>query len=224
MKKAILTIAFIASVGTAFAAESNWDIRGGASNSKNSSEKFGLDIVASYNYGADKYLTVGPEIGFQWLNYDQGTGQTVTFSTGQTGELTTSSNSFTFPVLASIKLRFDTGAFTPFVNLGVGYGYTQIRTTTPAYSGNGNVESLSSTDLSGLAYQGLLGTTINLGAMGGSDDWGGGSGSSLRIVLEGGYRGYKPKTNDGVQADFSGIVIRAGLQFSLGGGAVNDGF
>lgn len=207
MRKIIgIAVAMMLSIGLAtslIAAESNFDIKAGASNAKGP-DKWGFDMGFSYNYGADKYLAIGIEPSFQWLNYDQVVGTTTNAVTGAPENVIVKQNVYTLPLLTNFRLRVpNTSPVTPFFTAGVGYGWTFVQ-------GSGINDQYD-----GLAWQITGGSAFSLG---GGGEWGGET-SSIQLLLEVGYRGYKPvKRGGSTEIDMSGLLVRGGVRFSLGGG------
>ncbi|RME87880.1 MAG: hypothetical protein D6767_11130 [Candidatus Hydrogenedentota bacterium] len=187
---------------TLHAAESTFDIKAGASKAK-APDKWGFDAALSYNYGVDRFLALGLEPQFQWLNYDAVVGTTTDLNTGVTTNVVKKINVYSLPYLLSLRLRFpNESMIEPHLVVGAGYGWTwSVGDTTTQYSG--------------LAWQVVGGAAI---ALGGGGEWG--STSSIKILLEVGYRGYKP-SKDSVEIDMSGLMTRVGIRFSFGGGGSN---
>lgn len=217
MKKSIF--GFLAALGLVFAlptviAANSFEVKAGVGSTKASNNKAGFDAGIGYAINVERFFAIVPEVNFNWANYDTCAGnppcQTVTMG-GSTGQLKTSSNLYTLPLLINARFMIPMGSdetpiVQPYVTVGAGYAWTFYKNETPAFNTTAAVTTNDSA--AGFMYQGMLGLAFNLGMM--TE----GSGSATNLLLEAGYRGGEVEKN-GFKFDMSGYVIRVGASFNL---------
>jgi len=193
-RKLLVTLAILAFSVSAFAIDYTLDVKGGAQRPTDV-KKTGFDSAAILNIGVDKYFTVGPEVGFGWINWEQKTGSVVIGN--QTLTKNSEINLYSLPVLGVAKIRLadmmESYGFMPYITGGAGYSWTWYKL--PSYTHR----------FGGFTWQAMGGVEVKLG-----------SDSNLALLVEGGYRGAKVK-HDGLTLKMSGPVGRVGISFPLGG-------
>lgn len=215
--KTIALVSALSFAGSAAFAAGGFEIKAGVGSVKAAGDKIGFDAGLAYSMKVERFFAVTPELGFNWINFDQCAGttcQTVQIG-GTTGTLTETRNHFTLPLIMNLRFLIpmgseDTPVFQPFVSAGAGYAWTFFKSEVPAYSVGGVSQAATTTnyDAGGLAYQMMVGGLINLGMI--AD----GSASSTNILVEAGYRGIEVERS-GIKTNMSGFIARVGAAFSF---------
>jgi len=191
------------------------EVKAGMSTVKAANDKGAFDAGIGYAIQLERFFAIVPEVNFQWIKYDKcATEPCQTVTQGAlTSTLTTTNNHYTIPLMLNGRLYIPMGgdevpAIQPYLTVGLGYAWSMYEGSTPAYSSNGVsvAASSTSTTLSGLMYQAMLGFQFNLGMM--TE----GSASATNLILEAGYRGGQVEKS-GFKTDMSGAVVRAGVAF-----------
>lgn len=198
----VAVFAFAALVGAPVFAAGGIEVKAGAGSIKAAGDKVGFDAGLGYAIRLERFFAIVPEVNFNWLSYT-GAGGSLGGS-GVSGASSTSANFYTLPVLLNGRFYIPMGAdetpvFQPYITAGAGYGWSSFVQANPT----------ATEKLSGFMYQAAIGFALNLGMM--SE----GSASATNIIVEVGYRGGQLSTANSVNADFGGIVARAGVAFSM---------
>lgn len=193
------------------------EIKGGVGSVKAANDKAGFDAAIAYSLKLERFFAFVPELNFNWINFDQCKSNPCQQAQigGFTGDIKTTRNHFTLPLLLNARLLIpmgteDTPAVQPYVTIGAGYAwsfyeektpeYTQGSTTTPAEVKNDSA--------AGFMYQAMVGVSFNLGML--TE----GSASATSLLLEAGYRGGEVERSP-IKIDMSGYVVRVGAAFNF---------
>lgn len=198
MKKLIYSIIMMTLVAfstTLFAQDSNITIKAGMAY-PDAPDKVGFDSAIGFNYGIDRYFTLGLETGFGWVKWKQkGTSQTIS---GVTLSNVDKNNLYSLPLLATATVRLsdmmENYGVMPFATGGVGYSWTWFNTKT---------ENQSKT-FHGFTWQAMGGAAIKLGYD-----------SDIQFIIEAGYRGAEIENSKNFELNMSGFVARAGVSIPL---------
>ncbi len=178
--------------------------------------KFGFDAAIDYNLELDPFFSIAPQFGFQWVSFDEKTGESVVIS-GITVDKEIAQDWYTFPLMIQAKI-FPMAGMTgglggkppvsPYLAIGGGWTWMFNETTTPTT--DTSAKNTQREAFSGFAYQALIGSKFALGS--------GGLGpqSAVDLVLEAGYRGGKPESHENtgnIKSD--AWIIRAGVSYTL---------
>src|SRR5262245_61332473 len=128
--------------GSVFA--SGIEIKGGVGSIKAAADKIGFDAAVGYAIKMERFFSIIPELGFNWINFDQCAGttcQTVQIG-GVTGTLTETRNHYTLPLMLNGRFNIPMGSddvpvVQPFITVGAGYAWSFYESKTPAYSVSG---------------------------------------------------------------------------------------
>jgi hypothetical protein len=193
-RKILLTLTILVFSIGAFA-QTTLHVKGGIQN-PSAAEKIGFDSAVTLNLGIDKYFTLGPEVGFGWVKWED-KGEKIPGGNVTLTEVVTT-NLYSMPVLAVATIRLadmmESTGFMPYVSAGAGYSWTWYRS-------NDYKEKFA-----GFTWQVAGGAEIKLG-----------SDSALSVIIEGGYRGTSIKNADSLELDMSGAIGRIGVSFPLEG-------
>lgn len=197
MKKLICSIIMMTLVAfstTLFAQDSNITVKAGIAY-PDAPDKIGFDSAIGFNYGVDKYFTLGLETGFGWVKWKQkGTSQTIG---GVTLTNVDKTNLYSLPLLATATVRLadmmGNYGVMPFATGGIGYSWTWF-----------DKEEVPNKTFHGFTWQAMGGVAIKLG-----------SDSDLQLIIEAGYRGAAVENSKNFELDMSGFVARAGVSFPL---------
>jgi hypothetical protein len=204
----ISIIAFSASVFAANSVEGKI----GVGSIKDADNRTGFDAALAYNFELDRFFELSPEIGFNWINFDKGTGITQTVG-ATTAELKETRNHYTIPMLLNARIypmKFgEEGTkpiFAPFISIGAGYAWMVYKSETPATTTAAAITSNQT--FGGFAYQAMVGAIFALG------DPEAGAASAVDIITEVGYRGGDLEKNN-LKINFSGFVARVGVRYGF---------
>jgi opacity protein-like surface antigen len=197
LKKLTLVFAFILASTFAFAEESNINFKVGAQ-FPDAPDKTGFDSAISFNFGADKYFTIGVEAGFGWVKWkDSGAATEIDGVPLQEVDKT---NLYSFPLLAVATIRLadmkEQYGFMPYVTGGAGYSWTIFD--------NPDLPDEFDKTFSGFTWQVVGGVSFLLG-----------SGSNMMFIVEAGWRSAEVDNSNNLQLDMSGPIVRAGVSFPL---------
>lgn len=196
-KRLTLTFVIVATATMLFAEDSNINFKVGAQ-WPDAPDKTGLDTAIAFNYGADKYFTIGAEAGFGWVKWkDEGA------STEIDGVPLTSvdkTNIYSFPLLAVATVRLadmqEQYGFMPYISGGAGYSW--------AVFDNPDLDDSFDDTFGGFTWQVLGGVAIKLGAD-----------SNMQFIIEAGWRSAEVENSDDLMLDMSGFIAHAGVSFPI---------
>lgn len=210
IKALMIMIAFIMSVSGLNAAESNFDVKLGATGPKDA-EQVGFDAAVSLNLGINDFFAIGLEPGLTWITWDKATGATQTTPGGGTADVVNTFNAFIIPTLVNARIRFPVylsdQKSTFFIALGAGYTYASYQFKSPEYTDSSDtlIPATSARDtFTGFTWQAMTGIAIAMG-------------DNFSVIVEGGYRGSPLKNDTSAKLDMSGWVAHVGARFSFGG-------
>lgn len=197
MKKitcSIIMMALITFSTALFAQDSNITVKAGIAY-PDAPDKIGFDSAIGFNYGVDKYFTLGIETGFGWVKWKQkGASQTIG-SVALTNVDKT--NLYSLPLLATATVRLsdmmENYGVMPFITGGVGYSWTWFDT-----------EEIQNKTFHGFTWQAMGGVAIKLGYD-----------SDIQFIIEAGYRGAEIENSKNFELNMSGFVARAGVSIPL---------
>lgn len=194
MKRIILAAFFMLTFSVSvFAINSNLNIKGGIQY-PDAPGKTGFDSALTVNLGVDKYLTLGVESGFGWVQWKDETSEVAVAKVA--GATIDETNLYTLPVLGVLTIRFadlmESAGVMPYITGGAGYSWTWYRN--PDFKDR----------FEGFTWQALGGIVFKLG-----ED------SGLSLLAEAGYRGAPVQNSDNVEIDMSGFIGRIGLSFPI---------
>lgn len=197
MKKiisSIIMVLFVAFSTSLFAQDSNITVKAGIAY-PDAPDKIGFDSAVGFNYGVDKYFTLGLETGFGWVKWkEKGASSKIGSVTIDNVDKT---NLYTLPLLATGTVRLadmmENYGVMPFVTGGVGYSWTWF-----------DISGLSSKTFHGFTWQVMGGVAIKLG-----------SDSDIQFIAEAGYRGAEVENSKNYELNMSGFIGRAGVSFPL---------
>lgn len=196
-KRLALTFVIAATATVLFAEDSNVNFKVGAQ-FPDAPNKAGLDTALSFNYGADKYFTIGAEFGFGWVKWKE-EGETTEAKEVQLTSVD-KTNIYSFPLLAVATVRLadmkEQYGFMPYLTGGAGYSWSILD--------NPDLPDEFDNTFDGFTWQVVGGCAILLG-----------SDSNMTLTLEAGWRGADIENSDSWQLDMSGIIARAGVTFPL---------
>jgi hypothetical protein len=190
---AVFTAMLLALSTAVFAQQSSIDFKVGAGY-PDAPGKVGFDSAITVNLGLDKYFNLGVEGGFGWIQWED-KDASVNYPNLNITKVE-KANLYSFPLLAVAQIRFadvesDYG-FLPFLAGGAGYSWTVY-----------DHPEVSET-FSGFTWQVSAGTVFSPG-----------EGSSMKVILEIGYRGADIENEDSYQLDMSGVFGHIGVSFPL---------
>jgi len=200
-RRLTLTLVIAATATALFAEGSNINFKIGAQ-WPDAPDKTGLDTAISFNYGADKYFTIGAEAGFGWVKYKE---EGDSFETDNNVTLTEveKTNIYSFPLMAVATVRLadmqEQYGFMPYITGGAGYSWAVYK--------NSDIEDIYpefDNSFDGFTWQVVGGCAILLG-----------SDSNMTLTIEAGWRGAELENEDSIELDMSGIIARAGVTFPL---------
>jgi len=197
-RRLALTFVIAATATALFAQDSNINFKVGAQ-FPDAPDKTGLDTAVSFNYGADKYFTIGAEAGFGWVKYkDEGA------STEVDGVALTSvdkTNIYSFPLLAVATVRLadmmEQYGFMPFITGGAGWAWANFD--------NPDIPNEFDNTFDGFTWQVAGGVNVRLG-----------SDSNMTLIIEAGWRSAELENKDDIMLDMSGFIAHAGVSFPIG--------
>ncbi len=197
IKIMLLSLLFLFPAAGLFAQDSNLNFKIGAQ-FPDAPDKAGFDSAVSYNYGVDKYFTIGAETGFGWVKWkDEGSSTEID---GVALASVDKTNIYSFPLMAVATIRLadmkDQYGFMPYLTGGVGYSWAKFD--------NPDLPDGFDDSFDGLTWQVTGGLNINLG-----ED------SNLMFIVEAGWRSAELENSDNIMLDMSGFVARAGVSFPL---------
>lgn len=174
--------------------------------------RFGLDINFQYNWVLDPYFVLGPETGFYWITWNNKIGTEET-TPNNTSAVKADSDAYMIPVILDAQLRLPNLKkyiyVTPYAIVGMGYSFMFLHYSQPNFTDSQSGKVYNKDKItkfySGFTWQLIIGTALKPG-----------SESGIEFLAEFGYRYAKLKSGD-IQLDMSGILIRVGVRYPLGG-------
>ena len=208
MKKLLTLIAASAVIFSASMAKANIDLGFTIGTAyPHELEQFSFDGAVSVDFEINELFFFGVQGAFNWIKKDVSSGDSLAIGDDEfEADAKTSQNIYTYPVLLNATFVFPVSGpgfhnpVRPFLSLGAGYAWSLYRS-----------DEAKNYNFSGLAYQAMLGTYIDLGYQA----------QGMKIKLEAGYRGTDVKTDIGgksYELPMSSWLARVGVTFSLGGG------
>lgn len=214
MRNVLKTLGMISilAISSAVFAGNSFEGKIGAGSIKDADNRTGFDAALAYNFELDRFFELSPELGFNWINFDKGTGVYQTVG-ATTAELKQTRNHYTLPLLLNARIfpmKFgEEGVkpvFAPFISIGAGYSWMIYKSETPATTTTAAVTANET--FGGFTYQAMVGAIFALG------DPEAGSSSAIDIITEVGYRGGDLEKSN-LKINIAGWVARVGVRYGF---------
>ncbi len=194
-----LTLVIAAMATALFAQESNINLKLGGQY-PDAPNKAGFDSAIDFNFGADKYFTIGAEAGFGWVKW-KNEGDSTKIDNVQLTSVD-KTNIYSFPLLAVATIRLadmkEQYGFMPYLSGGAGYSWVKFD--------NPDMPTGFDKTFTGFTWQVLGGISFSPG-----------SDSNMMVLIEGGWRSQDVENKDKLQLKMSGPVAHIGVSFPIGG-------